>query len=137
MATKAAVRQPSRSPGRLWFGLVASAAAWFALASSDILLTWAACLHQEQFGGASRHTGLLVLAWGITLGLVAVIVTAGGISYQNWRQLVKEADSGNEGARDRAEFMALLGVFISVILGIGVMWMALPLALVDLCVRTR
>ena len=33
--------------------------------------------------------------------------------------------------------MALLGVFVSLTLGFSVIWLALPLFILDLCVRTR
>jgi hypothetical protein len=73
----------------------------------------------------------------ITLLLFTVIVTSGIVSYRNWEQL--SADAGLESAegRGREEFMALLGVFVSLTLGFSVIWLALPLFILQLCVRTR
>jgi hypothetical protein len=125
------------APGRLWFGVAASAAAWFLLGLADILLTWAACLHQEQLGGASRHPEILLVTVLITIVLFATIVASGAVSYRNWRRLSADANLESSEGRGREEFMALLGVFVSLTLGFSVIWLALPLFILDLCVRTR
>jgi hypothetical protein len=137
MANEMTNRTGHVAPRRLWFGMAASAAAWFVLGLADILLTWAACLHRDQLGGASRHPGILLLTVAITGVLFATIVASGTVSYRNWRRL--SADTGLESAegRGREEFMALLGVFVSLTLGFSVIWLALPLFMLDLCVRTR
>jgi hypothetical protein len=137
MANEATTRTDHISPGRLWFGVAASAAAWFVLGLVDILLTWAACLHGDQLGGASSHPGILLLTLVITIVLFAIILASGLVSYRNWRRL--SADPGLESAegRGREEFMALLGIFVSLTLGFSVIWLALPLFILDLCVRTR
>jgi hypothetical protein len=124
-------------PGRLWFAVAVSAAAWFVLGLADILLTWAACLHREQLGGASGHPEILLLTVFITIVLFATIVASGTVSYRNWRRLSADADLENAEGRGREEFMALLGVFVSLTLGFSVIWLALPLVMLNLCVRTR
>jgi hypothetical protein len=137
MANEITNRAGHIAPGRLWFGVAASVAAWFVLGLADILLTWAACEHREQLGGASGHPGILLLTVLITVVLFATIVASGTVSYRNWRRL--SADAGLESAegRGREEFMALLGVFVSLTLGFSVIWLALPLFIIDLCMRTR
>jgi hypothetical protein len=137
MASEITNRTDHIAPGRLWFGVAASAAAWFVLGLADILLTWAACLHQERLGGASRHPGILLLTVLITIVLFATIVVSGTVSYRNWRQLSMDADLESAEGRGREEFMALLGVFVSITLGFSVIWLALPLFILDLCMRTR
>ena len=84
MANEVTNRTDHVAPVRLWFGVAASAAAWFALGLTDILLTWAACLHREQLGGASGHPGILLLTVVITIVLFATIVASGTVSYRNW-----------------------------------------------------
>ena len=137
MANEMTTRADHVAPGRLWFGLAASAAAWFVLGLADILLTWAACLHREQLGGASGHPGILLLTVLITIALFAIILASGIVSYRNWRRLSGDADLESAEGRGREEFMALLGVFVSLTLGFSVIWLALPLFILDLCVRTR
>jgi hypothetical protein len=137
MANEITSRVDHIAPGRLWFGVAASAAAWFVLGLTEILLTWAACLHREQLGGASGHPGVLLLTIVITVVLFAIIVASGAVSYRNWRQLSADADLESAEGRGREEFMALLGVFVSLTLGFSTIWLALPLFIIDLCVRTR
>ena len=74
MASETTNRIDQVAPGRLWFGVAASAAAWFVLGFTDILLTWAACLHREQLGGASGHPGIRLLTVVITIVLFAIIL---------------------------------------------------------------
>jgi hypothetical protein len=137
MANEVTSRVDHIAPGRLWFGVAASAAAWFVLGLTEILLTWAACLHREQLGGASGHPGVLLLTIVIAVVLFAIIVTSGTVSYRNWRRLSADADLESAEGRGREEFMALLGVFVSLTLGFSTVWLALPLFIIDLCVRTR
>jgi hypothetical protein len=137
MANDITSRVDHIAPGRLWFGVAASAAAWFVLGLTEILLTWAACLHREQLGGASGHPEVLLLTIVITVVLFAIIVASGTVSYRNWRQLSADVDLESAEGRGREEFMALLGVFVSLTLGFSAVWLALPLFIIDLCVRTR
>jgi hypothetical protein len=137
MANEITIRTDHIAKGRLWFGVAASGAAWFVLGLADILLTWAACLHREQLGGASGHPWILLFTVLITVVLFATIVASGTVSYRNWRRLSADADLGSAEGRGREEFMALLGIFVSLTLGFGVIWLALPLFILDLCVRTR
>lgn len=137
MANEVTSRVDHVPPGWLWFGVAASAAAWFVLGFADILLTWAACLHREQLGGASGRPAILLLTVLITIVLFATIVASGVVSYRNWRRLSVDSDLESAEGRGREEFMALLGVFVSLTLGFSVIWLALPLFILDLCVRTR
>ena len=137
MANELTNRTADVTPRRLWFGVAASAVAWFVLGFTEILLTWAACLHREQFGGASAHPAVLVLTVVITFVMFAVVLASGTVSYRNWRRLSAEPNLESAEGRGREEFMALLGVFVSFTLGFSVIWLALPLFILDLCVRTR
>lgn len=136
MATDTTPRPHHVASGRLWFGLAASMAAWFALGFINVLLTWRACLHQEQFGGVIGHPGARIAAWTVTLILFAIILGAGSISYGNWKQLSVSTLENAEGT-GRDEFVALLGLFGSLTLGVGAIWLSLPLLMIDFCVRTR
>ncbi len=137
MATDNVVPAQPFAPRKLWFGLAASAFAWLALGASDILITWRACVHEEQFGGASVHPAMRLLYIAVSLLLLAVVISAGAMSYRNWRALSDRSTLLDAEGTDRQEFMALLGVFISVKLGMGVVWLSLPPLLIELCARTR
>ena len=125
------------SPARLWFGFAGSALSWIALGVIDLLITWQACLGQEQYGGAHLEPGVKVLYLVVTLLLLVTAISAGGMSFRNWRELSRGGSLINAEGRGREEYMALIGVFVSFTLGIGIVLLGMPLAIIDLCVRAR
>lgn len=122
---------------KLWFGTVAPSLCWVGIGIADVLITWRACLHNEQFGGASHHPGLLSLNIVLFLVLLATAVFAGVMSFRNWKRLAGHVRLYRAEATGAREYMALIGLFMSVTLGIGIIWLGLPLLLISLCVRTR
>jgi hypothetical protein len=137
MATETRVPLAPIKPRRLWFGFAASAASWMTLGCLDILITWRACTHQEDFGIPSAHPGVHILFGVVALVLLLVTISAGFTSYHNWRALTDHNRVLDAEAIDRREFMALLGVIISVTLGMGIVWLALPPLFLDICWRAR
>ncbi len=122
---------------RLWFEFSASVASWLSLGLLDSVIAWRACVHQEQFGNPSPHPGARILflaLWCVLFGLAAL---AGSMSYRTWRTLSGAANLLNAEGRERQEFMSLSGLFISITLGIGFLWMCLPLFMLQMCGRTR
>lgn len=137
MATEIQPRQPEVSSRRLWFGLLAAALAWFGLAISDVLITWRACLHWEQFGGPSEHPGLTMLNIALFAALLLIAIVAGFVSFGNWKRLSRQSRIVSAEATASREFMAMVGVFISVTLGLGIVWLGTPLLILQLCLRIR
>ena len=137
MASETSVRDVSIRPARLWFGLAASAFAWFALGVAEMFITWRACLHNEAFGNASSHPAATAASFVVSGFLIAVAAAAGFISYRTWRSLSSQRRLYEAEARGRQEFMAFLGVFVSFTLGVGMVWMLLPLFILKLCARVR
>ena len=136
MNDQARIRQHI-SPARLWFGFAGSAASWIALGIIDLLITWQACLGQEQYGGAHLEPGVKFLYLVVTFLLLITAISAGGVSFRNWRELSRGGSLANAEGRGREEYMALIGVFVSFTLGIGIVWLGIPIAIIDLCVRAR
>lgn len=137
MATGDKVEAHPITPSRLWFGLAASAVAWATLGFIDVLVTWRACVHQEQYGNPSPHPGARIIYLVAALVLFTIVVVAGTMSYRNWRTLSVQREILDATATDRREFMALLGVFVSVTLGVGVLWLAIPPLIIELCMRAK
>jgi hypothetical protein len=121
----------------LWFGFAGSVLSWVILGCLDILITWKACTHQEDFGVPRSGGSETVVYIILTLLLFAITIAAGVTSYRNWRSLSSGPDMIEAEAIDRREFMALLGVIVSVTLGVSICWFALPPLLLDLCWRAR
>jgi hypothetical protein len=101
------------------------------------LITWRACTHQEDFGIPSSQSGVRILFGIVALALLLVTIVAGLISYHNWRLLSGRTRVLDAEAVERREFMALLGVIVSVTLGMGIVWLALPPLFLDICWRAR
>lgn len=138
MASESITRPAEVKSIRLWFGLATAFFAWHLLGVAEMFITWRACLHNEAFGSASSNPAALAAAFAVTGFLIAMSATAGFISYKNWRSLSHARRRLFEAeGRGRPEFMALLGVFVSFTLGIGMVWMLLPLFILRYCARVR
>jgi hypothetical protein len=127
----------SVSSRRLWFGFVAGAFSWVALGCLDLLITWRACTFQEGYGIPAARPDIRVTFVGLALLLLFITVAAGVTSYRNWRSISTERRLLETNAVDREEFMALIGVIVSISLGMGIVWLALPPLFLDLCWRAR
>jgi hypothetical protein len=130
-------REPHIAPRRLWFGFVTSAAAWVGLGCLDILICWRACTRQQGYGIPDPHPWARVLFLVISLLLLALTIAAGITSYRNWRELSLQRRILDAQGVERREFMAILGVIISITLGMGIVWLALPPLFLDLCWRAK
>jgi len=72
-----------------------------------------------------------------TFVLLAVAAIAGTWSYRKWTALSGVMPLLRAEGRDRKEFMALAGLFISFTLGVGIVWLCLPLFVIQMCLRIR
>lgn len=129
--------EPDVPPKRLWFGFSGAAAAWVIAGVVDAALAWIACMGHEAGSGVFTSVGMRVLLGVITFGLLAVATAGGMISFRNWRRLSDENEITEAEGRGRKQFMALVGVFISVSLGLGIIWFAIPIYILGICVRAR
>lgn len=136
MATDTA-RQTSVDHRRLWFGFAASLA-WGGLGVADILVTWQACaLHDAPFGVPMSHPAARVVYLALSLLSLAIAVAAGVMSWRTWRSLSGGGGIFRAEGYERREFMALMGLFMSVTLGMGIIWLTLPPLMLELCGRAR
>ena len=130
--------QPSDvPPKRLWFGFSGAAAAWILAGVADVWLAWVACMGHEVGSGVFTSVGMRIMLGVITFGLLAVATAGGLVSFANWRRLSESHDFIEAEGRGRKQFMALVGVFISVSLGIGIIWFSIPIYILGICVRAR
>jgi hypothetical protein len=114
-----------------------AAGAWVAIYIADIIITWQACLHHEQTGEASSHPGLLILAMVVFFILLATALLAGFLAYRAWRKRAGPGKFFEAEGEDRHEYMAMIGVLMTITMAVGILWMGLPLWIISLCVRTR
>lgn len=137
MATDVVIHPQAVSSTKLWFGLAGSVVAWLILGFLDLLIVWQACGYASLYGVDKARAYARVLSFAITLILFVVAFAAGATSYRNWRMLSHQRRFLEASATDRREFMAVLGVIISVTLGMSIVWLSLPPLLIELCVRAK
>lgn len=137
MATDRPVHAETVPPKRLWFGMTTAAIAWLTAGFIDLLIVWHVCGYSATHGVDQAHWDGRVLAFVITVVLFLIALTAGVTSYRNWRALSRGEHLLDSSATDPREFVALLGVIISVTLGVGIVWLSIPPLLIQLCVRAK
>lgn len=69
--------QPRVRPRRLWFGFITSSVCWIALGCLDLLITWRACIYQEEYGLPSQPEGAMAFYVVASLVLLAIAIIAG------------------------------------------------------------
>lgn len=125
------------NPRSLWFGTATSAFAFTGLGVLDVIVVWRTCTSFGHGTGVTGHEPGRMLAFGISMALLVLTVTAGVTSYRNWRRLSRTKRLLDATATDRREFMALLGVFISFTLGMGILWLSLGPLFIVFCQRAK
>lgn len=127
---------PAGEP-RLWFGFAAGAFAWVALFIADLLLAWKTCTELPNGFDVVSLDWAPYLFGALTVLLLAVAIGAGLTSFKTFRRLSTPADLLTTEAPGRPEFMALGGMFISLAMGISIIWLGLPLIILNICTRAR
>lgn len=138
MATNTEVRNltPLDQP-RLWFGFATGICTWLGLGIADLLLAWKVCeAGPNSWGLVSKGSAIAIFAI-ITLILLGLTIAAGIVSFRNFRRITDNASLAHAEGTGRDEFMALGGMFISLALGIGIVWLGIPLFILDVCTRAR
>ncbi len=115
MATRHALditRSESRGSVLLWFGLLAAPIAWVAqLLVNYSLEEWFACSPGSNEAGEVLGLSVPGIAFGVT-GLLAVLAAAGGaVAITCYRRI----RVGDDDESERARWMALAGIFNSVL----------------------
>jgi hypothetical protein len=124
-------------PRRLWFGTASGAVAWVLLGCADIVITWRACMVQEEYGIPTPRPDVRILYFVVAIVLLAVTAWAGSTSYRTWRYLSEQRKMLHSHAVERREFLAVGGVIVAITMGMGILWLALPPLFLDLCWRAR
>jgi hypothetical protein len=100
--------------------------AWVAHGLLSVLIAQATCPEGVP-DSARRWLALL------TLAALVLAVVGGVVTYLNWRRLAEQPRVTRAEGRGREEFLALGGIFISVVFIIALIWGGLPLVLLDVC----
>lgn len=124
-------------PERLWFGSAGAAFVWFAIEMVNVALAWEACTGGLAGTGVFTQSGMRTLLGVLTFISLGIAVLAGLTSYWNFRTVCRDDDLASTEARDRREFMSLVGMVVSISLGIGIIWFILPIFILNVCGRVH
>lgn len=125
------------SPRGIWFGFAAAAAAWVGYGAAWELIAAQACQNGTGNWGVLSPMGVRWLLVGINLGCLVIALAAGVTSFRIWRSLTQQHDLVHAEGRGREQFLALTGIFVSVIFTLGIIWAGLPLIMIDICIKAR
>ncbi len=137
MASESTIRPDSISEARLWFGLAMGFFAWHLAGTAGMFITWRAGLHNEAFGNACPAPWAYTAAFASIGLLLFLTIVAGITSHRSWHRLSTEGHIWEGEGRGRKDFMALIGVFVSFTLGVGVTWELIAHFILDYCLRMR
>ena len=137
MASEQTSRPVGTRSRRLWLGVVAAGTAWFALGIAEMFITWRACMHNEEFGNAIGNGPATVASFVVSFFLLGLVAAAGFASYLAWRKASAQRSLVEAEGRTVQEFLPLVGVFFCLTLGVGMVWMTIPLFMLRLCARVR
>ncbi len=131
----------SRPVGRergLWFGVAGAAIAWVMAEFLNVLVFGQSCPRWAAAWVQPAPLAPRVILLVITLALLAMAIAAGLVCHRLWRRFRTENSSflDSEGF-DRREYMTLFGWVVSSTLGLGLVWFALPICIIRLCVRAH
>jgi hypothetical protein len=125
------------APRRLWFGLTTPAIAWVSLGIINIIIEWKMCWRHGQGAVPAGHSFGRGLSIVISIALLGLGIAAGVTSYRNWRKLSDERHLLHALGTERREFMALMALFVSVTLGMGMFWLMLTPFIITACERAK
>ena len=109
-------------PLPLWSGILAGPAAWaFHLTTSYALVKWVC---------ATRHDAAFL---AITLGALAIVCVGVALSWQALQRTSGESPGAGGRPRQRARFMAVLGLTIGALFALQILAGAMPYWVLDAC----
>lgn len=130
---------PERLPQkRLWFGTCAAAAAFAAQEFICFQIAIQSCKdgHLGTWGTLSPG-GVRWVLGGISCLLFLVALAGAVISLRNWRAVSERRRLSEAEGYGREAFMALAGIFISVAFLVGIVWLGIPMLVLNTCVTVR
>lgn len=122
---------------KLWFGTVAGAAAWMVQGFACVVISRLACSGRYANWAAPSETQALIILACISAFFLAIAISAGVVSFLNWRAVSSDAHFLHAEATTREQYMSLIGVFVNAAFSLGIIWAGLSLLLVGVCAWER
>jgi hypothetical protein len=83
------------------------------------------------------HPWARVVYIALSLLSLLIAIAAGVMSWRTWQLLSGGGTIFRAEGYERREFMALMGFFMSITLGMGIVWLTIPPLVLELCGRAR
>jgi hypothetical protein len=83
------------------------------------------------------HPWARVVYIALSLLSLLIAIAAGVMSWRTWQLLSGGGTIFRAEGYERREFMALMGFFMSITLGMGIVWLTIPPLFLELCGRAR
>ncbi len=126
---------PSRA---LFFGVAGAAAAWVIALFVNVVVSGPGCSRAVTAYLAVTPLWMRIVLGAVTGFLLAVAIAAGLVCYRVWRRLTSNQASLVEAeGHSRQEYVALFGLFVSISLGLGLVWFVLPIYIIRICTRAH
>lgn len=123
-------RRETRGSASLWFGVLGAPAAWaIALLVGYSLEEWFACSPATVEEGSILGLGVRTIAIVVPATMLVVAVSAGLVA---WRCLNRVEDR-EEAALRRARWMAIAGIFNSILYGLAIATSLFAPAILEIC----
>lgn len=125
------------SDRRLWYGLAAPIAAWVVEGMASFVFSDYACEGGKPFPHSFSRTTVVAALIVLAAVMLAIAISAGVVAWRTWRSLSRTPKVSAAEGRGRGEFMALTGLFISVVFSIAIVWSGLAPMIVGPCTVSR
>lgn len=132
------IHRPAGHERWLWFGVTGAAIAWIVAEFLNVLIFGQSCPRWAAAWVQPAPLAPRIILLVITLALLAMAIAAGLVCHRLWRRLNAENTSFLKAeGYDRRTYMTLFGWVVSSTLGLGLIWFALPICIIRLCVRAH
>lgn len=134
MSMHVIANEPTISPWRLWFGVLAGGSGWALQGAGSVLITSEICIWGS--GSVQSSAGHLALLMVTLLCFATALAGAcscfAGLRRMSGTQSIFEID-----APGRQQYMLLIGLFANTIFLCAIGWASLPIYFLAVCTRTR
>jgi hypothetical protein len=120
-------------PARLWFGLLTGPILWGIVQQVGYFLVSQGCVWRME---PLTPTGAQIIAVIVAAVSAAITAIAGVVAYRDWRRVSEAPDPLEAHANGRIEFMALGGVFVSLVSLVGLIYFVILVIFLN-CARVE
>lgn len=130
-------RDRTPTPGSVWFGLVGAPSAWAVQGLAGWCIAGATCNDGTAAWGPLSAGGVRTLLGVLSVAALAAALAGGAGALRWWRGLNPRDRFQEALGKQRLEFMAIAGVFVSIVFTCAITATSLALLWLDVCEWAR